>query len=709
MRMPHLSQVRKVMATPVCGASLAVFRISYGLVMFLHLSKALDKVGDKLAIDWVYTKWPWHFRYPAFEWVHPLPAPLLEIHFVALSVAAILVMIGLFYRVAITYLFFGYTYVFLLEAIFYNNHYYLMCLVAFLLIWMPADARISVSSLIRSRRCRKENQPECGGTVPFWNIWILRFQLFVVYFYGGIAKFNRDWLTGEPIWGAGEKLYDFFDDSIGMPVWIGLKDVCLFLAWGGLIFDLAVGFMLLHRKTRWIAFLAACLFHLHNHFIFSIGVFPLLATAATLIFFSPDWPMKFTNRFLKIVRVEWRWVNAETKKASKSLIKPITWYFFLIFVVWQIVWPFRHFRIEGDANWTEEGHGFSWRMMLRAKTTGSLAYWIKDKDAMVGADNTLDWKNLPDIVPRAVFITINSDHFNWSEHTGPIITWEPILGYRVFFRSPSGENDVSTKAIAAEWKRMFNREPTIQTPISFQTAINEIESLISDSVVDEERIALREYIARIRKDYNAIVSGDKKSELARVTIMNSINSLTMGAAGNEITSILKGIHPFALQGAPFDEKSLFVINDGGINYGDAEVELAVLSQGKPFKVWVDMMRLRSPDWRQFPRVYVASEGGGLRVFWNYFHDMSAKQAADFTYNPFFIRQYGRYVAKEWEKMTGSRPEVRVSNTVMLNYHYPKPLIDPNVDIAKVPYYFHKHNSWITERPDKRIGIGEIAQ
>jgi len=33
-------------------------------------------------------------------------------------------------------------------------------------------------------------------------------------------------------------------------------------------------------------------FHLMNHFMFNIGIFPWVAMAGTLIFLEPDWPRR---------------------------------------------------------------------------------------------------------------------------------------------------------------------------------------------------------------------------------------------------------------------------------------------------------------------------------------------------------------------------------------------------------------------------------
>ena len=73
----------------------------------------------------------------------------------------------------------------------------------------------------------------------------------------------------------------------------------MLFSYGGLLFDLAVVPLLLWKRTRLQAFLAAVVFHLCNAllFEFSIGVFPWMMIAATLMFFDPSWPrMRLSRR-----------------------------------------------------------------------------------------------------------------------------------------------------------------------------------------------------------------------------------------------------------------------------------------------------------------------------------------------------------------------------------------------------------------------------
>ena len=77
-------------------------------------------------------------------------------HFGVLGVLAFLITVGLFYRVAIVLFFFGFAYIFLLEQARYLNHFYLVGLVSFLMMFVPAS-RIS-----RTRRSAAAGPRPCG-------------------------------------------------------------------------------------------------------------------------------------------------------------------------------------------------------------------------------------------------------------------------------------------------------------------------------------------------------------------------------------------------------------------------------------------------------------------------------------------------------------------------------------------------------------------
>src|SRR5260221_9499788 len=132
-----------------------------------------------------------HFSYYGFDWIKPLHGDAMYAYFVALGVLAFCIAIGFFYRASVTLFFVSFSYLFLMEEARWLNHFYLVMLLSFLLILMPAHQTFSVDSWLRPK-LRK-------SVVPTWSLWLLRTQIGLVYFFGGIAKLNDDWLRGQPM------------------------------------------------------------------------------------------------------------------------------------------------------------------------------------------------------------------------------------------------------------------------------------------------------------------------------------------------------------------------------------------------------------------------------------------------------------------------------------------------------------------------------
>jgi hypothetical protein len=335
------------LSAPVDAASLGVFRIVLGAMI------AWDAVRF-WQFDWIdeyYVLPKWHFTYLYFSWVRPLPGVGMYIHFAALFVLAVLVAVGLYYRAAIVLLFLAYTYVFLLEKSVYMNHYYLIALLCFLLIWMQPQRAFALD---RRRR------PDLPVTVPRWNVLLLRFQLFVVYFYGAIAKLNPDWLAGEPMYSS---IVGRAPDVPQIATLFPPALLAYTIAYGGILIDATVPVLLCFRRTRRVGFVAAALFHLLNEVFLRIGVFSYLMTGAITIFFDPDWPRQLWRR--------WRALPAPAPPPSAPAVPARRRWAGLallhLYVLAQLLIPLRHWLYPGAVSWTEEGHRFSWQMKLRRK------------------------------------------------------------------------------------------------------------------------------------------------------------------------------------------------------------------------------------------------------------------------------------------------------------------------------------------------------
>jgi hypothetical protein len=331
---------------PVDIASLVWFRIAFGAVMIWEVVRYFQK-------GWIpayYIEPEFHFTYYGFGWVTPWPGQGMYIHFVVLGLAAFGIMAGLWYRLSAAVFFAGFAYVFLLDQAYYLNHFYLITLVALLLVFLPAHRAFSLDVLRRP-----ELRSECA---PAWALWLLRAQIGIPYFYGGLAKLNGDWLRGEPIrsWLAGRTDFPligrFFEHE-----WM----VAVF-AYGGLLLDLAIVPLLLWKRTRPWAFGSALAFHGLNAMLFNIGIFPWLMIAATLIFFEPDWPRRL--RLLPPPRAACDPAAFRPRKAAGARL---TVAIVGVYLAAQALVPLRHVVYPGNVSWTEQGHLFSWHMKLRDK------------------------------------------------------------------------------------------------------------------------------------------------------------------------------------------------------------------------------------------------------------------------------------------------------------------------------------------------------
>ncbi len=192
------------------------------------------------------------------------------------------------------------------------------------------------------------------------------------YFFGGVAKLTTDWLHGQPI-----EL--FLSSKSELPLIGGMLQapfaVELF-SWGGLFFDLAIVPLLLWSRSRWLAYFLCVGFHITNSFLFQIHIFPWFMILATTVFFPPSWPRQ-------ILGVP----NPDSSSSDNKNVGDRTIAFAPLSPLWLIAliglglfhctWPLRSRLYNEETSWTERGHLFSWRMMLRAKEVG-IGYAVVD-------------------------------------------------------------------------------------------------------------------------------------------------------------------------------------------------------------------------------------------------------------------------------------------------------------------------------------------
>jgi hypothetical protein len=346
------------------------FRIVFGLAMCAWTAKAI-------AEGWVeryFVEPVFHLKYPGFSWVGVWPGEWMHWHFYALLAASIGVTLGLAYRLSALLVAVGFTYLFLIDKTLYQNHYYLICLLAWIVAFLPAGRALSLDALLRP--AIRTN------TAPRWTLWLLRFQIAVPYFYGGIAKLEADWLRGRPMRASLAARSDA--PLIGQ--FLGQKWALWVIVYGGLLFDLLIVPALLWRKTRPLAFVLALAFHLTNAAAFDIGVFPWLMGLATVIFFPPE----LLQRILRLDPVRADESSAESATSAITGLRPFGVIALGAYVAIQLIVPLRHVVYPEPANWTEQGHYFAWHMMLRGKQSALRLYAT---DPATGRTGTIDLRN----------------------------------------------------------------------------------------------------------------------------------------------------------------------------------------------------------------------------------------------------------------------------------------------------------------------------
>jgi hypothetical protein len=355
----------------------AVFRILFGLVL-------LGGIARFVAEGWVeilYVQPQFFFKYWGFSWVTVWPRWGMYLHYAVLAALALAITLGYRTRLAAALFFLSFTYVELMDVTNYLNHYYLVSILALLMVFLPVDRAWSLAARPR----REIGQP----AIPQWVLYVLRLQVGIVYVNAGLAKFGSDWLLhAQPL---GIWLSVRTETPLIGP-WLGTEWVPYAMSWAGFLYDCTIVFALSWRRTRLVAFGLVLAFHFMTHVFFDIGIFPFLMTACATIFFAPDWP----RRLLAVFRV------ASERAANYHLpapLGPVATRFAVcagvVFFAAQVLMPLRHHLYPGNVLWHEQGMRWAWKVMVREKN-GSITYHVRDRETgrtwQVAPTQYLTWR-----------------------------------------------------------------------------------------------------------------------------------------------------------------------------------------------------------------------------------------------------------------------------------------------------------------------------
>ncbi|MES2485062.1 MAG: HTTM domain-containing protein [Bacteroidota bacterium] len=337
---------------PIDNAPLALFRIFLGFLL------ACETFGA-IITGWVKSNFitpKFTFSFISLEWLQPLPGNGMYYYFALMGLFGLLIMVGFAYRFSMAAFTILWASVYFMQKTSYNNHYYLLVLVCLMMCFLPAHRYASIDA--------HRNPKLKSLTMPAWCAWVMIAQVSIVYFFATLAKFYPDWLDGT-------FTYNLLNTTVTNPT---LHDIMtqkwfyLFIAYAGIAFDLLVVPLMLFKRTRTIAFIASLIFHVFNSITLKIGIFPFFALSFAVFFFPADKIRKVFFRKKPVVEL-----LTYTPEAKRVL-----YYFFVPYLIIQLLLPLRHYFIKGDVLWTEEGHRLSWRMMLRSRA-GDTDFKVVDK------------------------------------------------------------------------------------------------------------------------------------------------------------------------------------------------------------------------------------------------------------------------------------------------------------------------------------------
>jgi len=356
-----INQIRSYFLKPVHLAPLAVFRMAFGFLMLVSILRFMAK-------GWVYDMYikpKLFFPYYGFEWVKPLGETGMYVLFIALAVAALFIALGFLYRYSAILFFLGFTYVELIDKTNYLNHYYFISIMSFIIIFLPAQRYFSIDSSL--------NKKIAATYAPNYFILIIKFQVFIVYFFAGIAKINTDWLL------HAQPLKIWLPAHSEMPLIGNLLTkewIAYFFSWFGCVYDLFIPFLLFIPRFIKPAYFFVIVFHLCTSLFFNIGMFPYIMISLTTIFFTEDFHLKIINALRSIIRgnvIEDPIIYSPRVKT----VKLISILFTIHFII-QLLIPFRYAIYPGNLYWTEQGYRFSWRVMLMEKA-GTAFFYVHDR------------------------------------------------------------------------------------------------------------------------------------------------------------------------------------------------------------------------------------------------------------------------------------------------------------------------------------------
>ena len=270
---------------PVSTAPLAVFRIVFGLVVFLWALSLLPDLSSFFTKGGILPKQPRFGGLLRGAWgllgIFPSHTAVVLV-WVALLVASIALILGLFSQLAAAVAFVALLSFQRRNPFVFNSGDVLMRILAFYLIFAPASASLSVRKLLRNR-----GEFWVFPARPAWPMRLLQVQFSAIYLFAVWAKVRgTTWNNGTAV-SIALRITDL--ERLPLPTFVThsllISNVFSF---GTLVLELSLAILVWNRKLRPWILLAGLSLHLGIEYSIRVGFFGLSILSMYVLWVPPE-------------------------------------------------------------------------------------------------------------------------------------------------------------------------------------------------------------------------------------------------------------------------------------------------------------------------------------------------------------------------------------------------------------------------------------
>lgn len=364
-------QWRDLFFEPQDALALAAFRILWGMMLMYEMYLFSRNNFAKMQMHYYGSEYRMPFE--NFEWMEKPKRENMEILIQLGFVSALGITTGCMYRTSTIAFVCIFSFMFLLEAAHYLNHFYLLIIITFTMIFVDANARWSVDCNISPKRYFRSH-------VPAWMTRVFVELLVIVYTWATIVKLNEDWLRAEPL------RHWLHPKSVEAGPWVSSLLEKWYMAYvfsyGGIMIDMLQP--LLFKQSGWlfaIGFGLSFVFHFTNKVLMNIGLFPFMCIILSTLCLRDGWVRYLGGSEIDVnedAKIECRLhkkSNNYVPSGSNLYRDGLSWsqvcvvFLLCCWIVFHIVFPARYMlhTTRTQQPWNEIDHNFSWRMKLRTK------------------------------------------------------------------------------------------------------------------------------------------------------------------------------------------------------------------------------------------------------------------------------------------------------------------------------------------------------